>query len=139
MYVMNKMPKATSGGVTLIEVLITLLVLSIGLLGLGALQSFSLQSGQLAYQRTQATNIAYQVADEMRAYRGQGAVPGGVSARWTALATELLPNGAVATTGPTAADEITVTVTWSDGRDPQDDSSTTDTTETDSVSVVTRI
>lgn len=128
---MTAISGTTAKGVTLIEVLITLLVLSVGLLGLGALQSFSLQSGQLAYQRTQATNIAYQVADEFRAYRGQASVPTAVSARWDTLAANLLPNGAVATTGPTD-DVITVTVTWSDGREE-------DGPDADQVRIETRI
>ncbi|MCC5865121.1 MAG: type IV pilus modification protein PilV [Wenzhouxiangella sp.] len=56
-----------SSGVTLIEVLIAVLVLSIGLLGLAALQGVALQSGQAAYYRSQATAIAYEAADFMRA------------------------------------------------------------------------
>lgn len=131
MHTMKSSPQLCCRGVTLIEVLITLLVLSIGLLGLGALQSFSLQSGQLAYQRTQATNIAYQIADEFRAYRGQATVPTAVSDRWDDLAANLLPNGTVATTGPTG-DAITVTVTWSDGRE-------VDGPDQDTVTIQTRI
>ncbi|MEE4331533.1 MAG: type IV pilus modification protein PilV [Wenzhouxiangella sp.] len=56
-------------GVTLIEVLITVLVVSVGLLGLAALQTFALQSGNTAYQRSQATNVAYEALDFMRANR----------------------------------------------------------------------
>lgn len=56
-------------GVTLIEVLVALLVLSIGLLGLAGLQTIALQHNQAAYMRSQATNLAYDVADRMRARR----------------------------------------------------------------------
>lgn len=60
-------------GFTLIEVLIAALVLSIGLLGLGGLQSISLKMNQGSYLRTQATTLAYEIADAMRANRGNAA------------------------------------------------------------------
>jgi type IV pilus assembly protein PilV len=56
-------------GYSLIEVLIALAVLSIGLLGLAALQTASLRVGHDSYQRTQATLLAYDMADRMRANR----------------------------------------------------------------------
>lgn len=104
-----------SKGVTLIEILITVLVLSIGLLGVAALQSFALQSGQYADQQTQATNIAYELADFMRVdgrIRGAGAVPD--LARWQAMAADTLPNGAVQVVF--ADPLLTVRVQWSDER-----------------------
>lgn len=54
-------------GFTLLEVLIALLVLSIGLLGLAALQTSGLRSNQMASMRTQATQLAYDITDRMRA------------------------------------------------------------------------
>lgn len=54
-------------GFTLIEVLIALVVLSIGLLGLAGLQSAGLRFNQSAAMRTQATQLAYDLADRMRA------------------------------------------------------------------------
>ncbi len=54
-------------GFTLIEVLVALLVLSIGLLGLAALQNTALQFNTDSYQRTQATLLAYDILDRMRA------------------------------------------------------------------------
>jgi type IV pilus assembly protein PilV len=62
-------------GVTLIEVLIALVVFSIGLLGLAGLQTMSLRFNTSAYYRTQATALAYGLADRMRANR-QGALDG---------------------------------------------------------------
>jgi len=56
-------------GMTLIEVLIALLVLSIGILGLATLQTASLNFNAGASQRTQATVLAYDMADKMRANR----------------------------------------------------------------------
>jgi type IV pilus assembly protein PilV len=58
-------------GFTLIEVLIAVLVLGIGLLGLAALQTAGIRSNQNAYLRSQATIMAYDMIDRMRAnYEG---------------------------------------------------------------------
>lgn len=56
-------------GFTLLEVLITVLVLSLGLLGLAALQVASIRDTQGAYLKAQAVNGAYQIIDAMRANR----------------------------------------------------------------------
>lgn len=58
-------------GATLIEVLIAIVVLSIGLLGLAGLQVTSVQSNHSAYQRSQASLLANDLADRMRANRTQ--------------------------------------------------------------------
>lgn len=47
-----------------------LLVLSVGLLGLAALQTTSLQFNTGSYYRTQATFLAYDILDRMRANSG---------------------------------------------------------------------
>ena len=54
-------------GASLIEVLITLVIVSIGLVGLAALQTLSMRNNQSAYMRTQATFLAYDIIDRMRA------------------------------------------------------------------------
>lgn len=54
-------------GFTLIEVLIAMLVLSVGLLGLAGMQATSIKNNQSAYFRSQATQLAYDLADRMRA------------------------------------------------------------------------
>lgn len=56
-------------GFSLIEILITLVVLSIGLLGLAALHAEGLKSGRSAYLRTKAVTLASDMADRMRANR----------------------------------------------------------------------
>lgn len=56
-----------NNGFTLIEVLVSTVVLSIGLLGLAGLQANNLKNNQSAYFRSQATQLAYDIADKMRA------------------------------------------------------------------------
>lgn len=55
-------------GFSMIEVMIAVLVLSLGLLGMAALQSVSLRYNQSANYRTQATNLAYEFIDTARSY-----------------------------------------------------------------------
>ena len=57
-------------GFTLLEVMIAVLVLSIGLLGLAGLMASSIRNAHSAYQRTQATWLAYDLIDRMRVNRG---------------------------------------------------------------------
>jgi type IV pilus assembly protein PilV len=57
---------ASQCGVGLIEVLVTLLILSTSLLALGAMQTRSLQFNQGAYFRSQANIFAYDILDRMR-------------------------------------------------------------------------
>lgn len=56
----------TAGGFTLVEVLITLVVLTIGILGLTALQLLGMRSNHSALQRTQAALAVTDLADRMR-------------------------------------------------------------------------
>ena len=53
-------------GFSLIEMMIALVILSIGLLGIAALQSRGQQFNHAAYVRTQATLSAYEIMDMMR-------------------------------------------------------------------------
>lgn len=57
-------------GFNLLEVMIALLVLAVGLLGLTALQNFSLKATHQSYQRTQATILIQDIIDRMRANSG---------------------------------------------------------------------
>ena len=54
-------------GFTLIEILVAVLVLSFGLLGLAMLQSTGLRFNTDSYLRSQATILAYDLIDRMRA------------------------------------------------------------------------
>ncbi|MDZ7748189.1 MAG: type IV pilus modification protein PilV [Halofilum sp. (in: g-proteobacteria)] len=68
------MSRRRQQGFTLVEVLVAALVLGIGLLGVAGLQSVALSMNQGAYLRSQATVLARDMADRMRANpRGVGA------------------------------------------------------------------
>jgi len=56
-------------GFTLFEVLIAVVILSIGLLGLASLQAAGMRSNNSAYMRSQASVLAYDIADRIRANR----------------------------------------------------------------------
>ncbi|MEW5769538.1 MAG: type IV pilus modification protein PilV [Pseudomonadota bacterium] len=54
-------------GFTLLEILVAIVVLSLGLLGLAGLQAVSLRYNQTAYYRSIATQQAFDMADRIRA------------------------------------------------------------------------
>lgn len=58
--------RRSHAGFTLVEILVALLVLSIGLLGLAALQLTSFQFNTDSYLRTQTTFSTYDILDRMR-------------------------------------------------------------------------
>jgi type IV pilus assembly protein PilV len=53
-------------GMSLVEVLVTLVVMSIGLLGVAALQMTTLKSNQESYVRSQVAMLAADILDRMR-------------------------------------------------------------------------
>jgi len=121
-------------GMTLIEILVAIVVLSIGLLGLAGLQLKGLQVNQGSTYRWQAAVLAEDIADRIRADKagataGSYAVTGGVtssSATGGTLATiqewlarvATLPAGtaSIAATPGGPANSMTITVTWVDSR-----------------------
>lgn len=141
-----------AAGFSLIEVLVALVVLSVGLLGLAALQSNAVGFNRDAYLRSQATILSYDIADRMRANREaaidgeynsafattlpvcNGAVAGTVVqqdiAAWRRALVCALPvgNGQIQWDQP--SEILTVTVRWDSGRtpDPEDDEVFTMTT-----------
>lgn len=64
-------------GVSLIEVLVTLVILSIGLLGIAGMQVMSVKNTNVAAQRSIATQQAYDIAERIRANIGVPSVAGG--------------------------------------------------------------
>lgn len=119
-------------GFTLLEVMVAVVVLSIGLLGLAGLMASSLKNSHSAYLRTQATWFAYDALDRMRANRAValakgydlalGATPGGSAlaatdlSEWDAALASALPegDGSIAVTTKTRA--VTIIVQWNDTR-----------------------
>lgn len=62
-------PALHSKGVIMIETLVAILIISFGLLGYAGLLLQSNKANFTAYQRSQATLLAYDIADSMRANR----------------------------------------------------------------------
>ena len=58
-----------TNGFAMLEILISILVIAFGLLGLAGLQGFSIRNNHNAYLRNQATLLAYDIADRIRANR----------------------------------------------------------------------
>ena len=65
-------------GFTLIEVLISMIILSIGFLGLASLQTTGLQNSDGAYMQTQASVLAYDMAERIKA-NGSNTTYGGIT------------------------------------------------------------
>ena len=120
-------------GATLIEVLVSLLVLSIGLLGVAALLSTSVRHNHSAHLRSQATVLAHDIVDRMRANRtaalagsydtaladtvtpsSGGSIATTDLSQWKALLAAALPagRGAVSRSGSV----VTITIEWDDSR-----------------------
>ncbi|MGB8634542.1 MAG: type IV pilus modification protein PilV [Rhodanobacteraceae bacterium] len=79
--------KQPNSGFSLIEVLIALLVFSLGLIGLAGLLVMSTQANHGAFIRTQATFLAQNLADRMRA-NPVGLWNGDYDATWPVSGTE---------------------------------------------------
>jgi len=66
-------PRHPQSGFSLLEVLIAIVVLGFGLLGFALLQTMNVRFVQSANYRTQATNLAYDLTEQMRSNRYQAA------------------------------------------------------------------
>lgn len=62
-------PPRRQSGVSLIEVMVSVLILSIGLLGVAAMQATALRNGQSSLERSQAVVQSYSILDAIRADR----------------------------------------------------------------------
>ena len=109
-----------SGGFSLVEVLIALVIMSVGMLGIAGLYVESMQAGRTSIFRHNAVTLASDVADRIRAnpragvdYQGPGGnnncVLGNVNCNpaqmaandielWLEQADDMLPNGSVTIT-----------------------------------------
>lgn len=122
-------------GIRLVEALVAGLILAIGLLGLASLKTLALQFSRTAELRIEASDLALEITDAMRANLSQ-ATGGGYDlasctdrptredlaaaelSAWCVRLTRQLPAGqGRVTVAPSA--EASVTVRWSDPHDPQ--------------------
>jgi type IV pilus assembly protein PilV len=137
---------ARARGFTLVEAMLSLVLLSIGLLGAAAMLLDSLRGHAFALQRLGATRLLADMADRIRANPRGGAhydtgEPDGTSclesagcdiagraaadrARFQAAARELFPHELVAASveyapaiGPAAPDRYVITLRWRDARE----------------------
>lgn len=131
---------ARSRGFSMVEVLVALLVLSIGLLGIAGLQLTSVRANQSAYLRGQAVMLAQQAMDRVRANMGNAddyeialsaSAPASAATQaerdlqtWLQDLARALPagDGAIEVTPvnagvPADGSEVSVTVTWDNNRD----------------------
>ncbi|MGH8175840.1 MAG: type IV pilus modification protein PilV [Steroidobacter sp.] len=129
-----------AAGLTLVEILITLLVVSIGLLGVAGLHSFSLRNNYDALMRSHASALASEIADRMRVNRNlvytgaasdydiviSDAAPAVVTgssqairdvAEWLATLGEQLPNGDGRIAINQATRVVTIEVQWGERGD----------------------
>ncbi len=130
----GSLSRSRSRGFTLLEVLIAVVVLSIGLLGLAGLQATGLRNNHSAYLRSQATMLAHDIFERMRANRqtvlsaalpyntgldnsaaGTGIVLQDLT-DWKAVLAVTLPSGKGAVTCIAATTTCTVTIQWDDSR-----------------------
>lgn len=124
--------RARERGMTLIEILVAIVVLSIGLLGLAGLQLKGVQVNQGSTYRSQAAILAAEMAERIRAdltgaaanayqvTNGTATTPSAALTDWLARV-QMLPQGsatitAVANGATTGSQLINITVTWADTR-----------------------
>jgi type IV pilus assembly protein PilV len=121
-------------GFSLIEVLVTMMVISFGLLGIAGVIVNALKNNNSSYARTQASVLANDIIDRMRANRTTAetapfaynlalgaSVPDGNTivlndlAQWRASLAAAMPSGTGSVTMANAT-QVTVVVQWNDAR-----------------------
>lgn len=108
-------PKASNRGVGLIEVLVSLLVFSLGVLGLVGLQARSVQIETQAGDRTRAANLANEVVTQMWVNQTTSLPEKqleGWNDRVKDTSTAGLPGGVGKVSEPDANGVVTITIEW---------------------------
>jgi type IV pilus assembly protein PilV len=127
---------------TLIEVLVTLVIISVGLLGIAALQLTTVRNNFDAFVRSQAAVLASDMLDRMRANRRQAATyvfavgaaaptntPAGVDInQWRNTIAAQLPNGVGGINFDAASQVVTITIQWGERSQVANDRTLTFTT-----------
>lgn len=125
-------------GFSLLEVLITMLIVSFGLLGIAGIIITSLKNNQSSYARSQASLMVNDIVDRMRANRSSAeaspspynlalsASPAGAGiatddlTEWRATLASNLPSGTGSVAMDAATRKVTVTVQWNDSHGTAD-------------------
>lgn len=97
--------RKSEGGFTLIEALIALVVVAFGMLSLAGFQVTMSRNSDVAKQRTEATRLAQEKVEELRAYISTTAV---AAFDWT----DLPAGGATQTDAPATTTNTTYTRSW---------------------------
>ncbi|MDG4550124.1 MAG: type IV pilus modification protein PilV [Candidatus Contendobacter sp.] len=145
---MNGQPRrCRQSGFSLLEVLITLLIIAIGLMGFAAMMLNSMKNNRLTMQRSLATAYAYDIIDCMRVNRaaavggsytmtafgqkpGSGTVAADDVSAWQDQLGNLLPNGMGKISFPAGGNVVKVEVQWKETSNAGDDATHTWETET---------
>jgi type IV pilus assembly protein PilV len=77
---MRTPPRSSQAGFSLIEAMVSLVVVSVGMIGIASLYGQGLGASRTALSRTQAVNLTADMADRIRANRQGGAAYGGAAA-----------------------------------------------------------
>ena len=125
-------------GFSMVEVLVAMVVLSVGLLGMAGIYVTTLRSGSSAIYRMQAVNLAADLGERIRANRKSVALYAGAAATspscitaaclpdamaandlyiWQQQISQLLPGnpaGTVNVDTSTTPNTVTITVSWTD-------------------------
>jgi type IV pilus assembly protein PilV len=79
----SKSPSRAARGFSMIEVLVSVLVFALGMLGIAALQATALRNSQSAFERSQGVVETYSILDSMRANRDAALIGQYDLATWT--------------------------------------------------------
>lgn len=135
---LNRQMYPAQAGLSLIEVMVAVFVISFGLLGVAAIQITGLKNNHSAYYRSTATVLAYDMLDRMRANKKgliageydtsgafldgkttpgtSGTMSGTDKEEWLAALGNQLPGAKGKVEAAANAATLRVSVQWNDGR-----------------------